>query len=156
MERRGFLWASIAGTAGLAASTASVASAQGRPARGRVTRPSWAERGGPDGREPRDPTAPDADERLHVPVVRIPSRIETGRAFDLAVQIGLTMHPMSAEHHVGWIDCFVGDERVWVIDLGPHVPYPVVRVPVRLADREDITVRGYCNQHGVWRTRVAV
>jgi desulfoferrodoxin-like iron-binding protein len=156
MERRSFVWTAIAGTAGLGVAASEV-SAQARPGRGgRVTRPSWSERGGPEGREPRDPTAPDADERLHAPVVRVPSRVEPGRAFDLAVQIGLTMHPMSAEHHVGWIDCFVGDERVWVIDLTPHVPYPVVRVPVRLAERADITVRGYCNRHGVWRTRVTL
>jgi desulfoferrodoxin (superoxide reductase-like protein) len=155
MERRIFLGASIAGAAGLALPAVSRAQRRAQSA-GRVTRPSWSESGPPDGREPRDPTAPDADERLHAPVVRMPARVEPGRAFDLAVQIGLAMHPMTGDHRIGWIDCFVGEERVWVVDLSAHVPYPVARIPLRLAERAPITVRAWCTQHGVWRTRVTL
>ncbi len=152
MERRGFLRASLIGGAGLAAAPA-VAEAQRRRRSRCVERPDWTEAGPPDGREPRDPTAPSAEERLHVPVLALPERVPLGRAFDLAVRVGLEMHPMDPQHRIGWIDAFVGSERAWVIDLGPHVPYPVARVPMRVLASTEVTVRAWCNEHGVWRTR---
>lgn len=76
-----------------------------------IERAEWTAAGPPSGREPRDATAPNAEERLHVPVLSLPARVVAGRPFDLAVRVGMTMHPMEEGHRIGWIDAFVGDER---------------------------------------------
>lgn len=117
--------------------------------------PGWAlaQDGALDGREPRDPSALTAEERRHVPVLVLPTRVRAARAFDLVVQVGVEPHPMTASHHVEWIEVTVGEERAFLATLAGPVAYPIVRVPLTLGASGPLTVRARCNLHGTWRTR---
>lgn len=115
-----------------------------------------AQDGALDGREPRDPNAMSAEERRHVPVLVLPTRVRAARSFDLVVQVGVEPHPMTTSHHVEWIEVRIGEERAFLATLTPAVAYPIVRVPLTLAASGPLTVRAHCNLHGTWRTRRAI
>ncbi len=116
-------------------------------------RPGWSPTGPLDGREPADPNELTAEERRHVPVLVLPRQARAGRPFDFVVQVGVEPHVMTPAHHVEWVEIAVGEERVFVADLGARVAYPIVRVPVVLSETAEVTVRARCNLHDVWRTR---
>lgn len=121
-------------------------------ARGQA-RPGWSPTGPLEGREPADPGDLTAEERRHVPVLVLPRQVRAGRPFDFVVQVGVDPHVMTPAHHIEWVEIAVGEERVFVADLGPGVAYPIVRVPVVLGAPAEVTVRARCNLHDVWRTR---
>ena len=111
------------------------------------------------GREPRDATALTAEERLHLPALAMPERVHPGRAFDLVVRVGVDVHPMDAAHHVDRVEVALDGALAWAVDLSPHVPFPVLRIPLLLAadaTRAQLDVRARCTQHGVWLTRRAL
>ena len=116
-------------------------------------RADWDPDGPLDGREPVDEDAMTPEERRHVPVLTLPVRVRADRPFDLVVQAGLEPHGMSASHHIDWIEVALGDERLFVADLGPAVAYPIVRVPVVVRRPGVLTARVHCTLHGTWRTR---
>jgi len=151
MQRRRFLGTTLLAAAALPVG-ASVAAAQRRGGRTPSLRADWRPDGPRTGRTPRDATALDGDERAHVPVLTLPPRIQLGRAFDLVVQIGLEPHPMTSEHRIDWIEVSLGDARVLTADLGPGVPWPIVRVPLVVGAPASLVVRARCSQHGVWMT----
>lgn len=120
-------------------------------------REGWSPRGPLDGREPADAAELTPEERRHVPVMVLPQRVRAGRPFDFVAQIGVEPHVMTPSHHIDWIEVAVGEERVFVTDLSPRVPYPIVRVPLVLeAGATEVTVRAHCTLHGTWRTRRAL
>ncbi len=143
MDRRAFALGSLA----LLVASPGAARAQ------RCPREEWSGTGEPAGREPVDAEALTDQERSHVPVLTLPRHVRVGRPFDLAVQIGLRPHEMSAAHHIDWIEVCLDEQRVAVIDLGADVPFPIVRVPIVLHGPAVLVARARCNQHGVWRTR---
>lgn len=151
MQRRRFLGTTLLAAAAVPVG-ASLAQAQRRTGRSAPLRADWRPDGPRTGRTPHDPTALDAEERAHVPVLTLPPRIQLGRAFDLVVQIGLEPHPMTAEHKIDWIEVSLGDARVFTADLGAGVPWPIVRVPLVVAAPAQLVVRARCSQHGVWLT----
>ena len=144
MERRLFL----GGVAALGATAVMSERARAQVA----ARLEWAEAG----REPVDVSAMSADELIHVPVLTLPSAPRLGRAFDLAVQIGVTPHESTAEHRIDWIEVRLDERSVFAADLSSDVPYPVVRVPLVLRAAATLVVRARCTQHGVWVTRRAL
>ena len=120
-------------------------------------REGWSPRGPLDGREPTDADELTPEERRHVPVMVLPQRVHAGRAFDFVAQVGIEPHVMTPSHHIDWIEVAVGEERVFVTDLTPRVPYPIVRIPLVLgAGSTRLTVRAHCTLHGTWRTRRAI
>lgn len=151
MQRRLFLGTTLLAAAALPAG-ASIAEAQRRGGRAPSLRADWRPDGPRTGRTPHDPTALDAEERTHLPVLTMPPRIQLGRAFDLVVQIGLEPHPMTTDHKIDWIEVSLGDARVLVADLGAGVPWPIVRVPLLATAAASLVVRARCSQHGVWMT----
>lgn len=151
MERRVFL----GGIAALGATAVSMGPTRAQEAP--VGRSEWDAAG----REPVDLAALTEDELVHVPVLTLPSAPRVGRAFDLAVQIGVTPHEATAEHRIDWIDVRLEDaalvgRSVFCVDLSADVPYPVVRVPLVLSAAATLVVRARCTQHGVWVTRRAI
>lgn len=120
------------------------------------TRPGWSPTGPLDGREPANPEDLSPEERRHVPVLMLPRAARAGRPFDFVAQVGVDPHGMAPAHHIEWVEVAVGDERVFVADLGPRVAYPIVRLSLVLTETVDVTVRAHCNLHGTWRTRRTV
>ena len=146
MERRLVL----GGVAALGATAAGLR--QARAQDGSVVRAEWSAAG----REPVDVAAMSAEELVHVPVLTLPGVPRLGRAFDLAVQIGVQPHEVTAEHRIDWIDVRLDDRPVFSADLSADVPYPIVRVPLVLHGAATLVVRARCTQHGVWVTRRAL
>src|SRR5690349_21802009 len=140
MQRRGFLQAAGIVGAGTVVSATALAQPRGRAG----LRAEWSATGPADGHEPADPTAPSAEERIHVPVLTLPRATRAGRAFDLVVQVGMDPHPMQPDHRIDWVEVRIGETRAWVIDLSAGVPYPIVRVPIALAAAAPLTVRARC------------
>lgn len=147
MRRRAFVSGSFASLA-LALSPRALAQPSARH--------QWRPAGPLDGREPADPSALTAEERRHVPVLRLPEVARAGRPFDLVVQIGVEPHVMTDAHRIEWIEIAIDESRVLVADLGPRIAYPIVRTSLVLDAPSVLTARAFCNQHGVWRTQRSV
>ncbi len=152
MDRRSF----VRGTLGGGVAAGVLGSLSATPVRAQVARADWSPSGALEGREPTDLHDLTDEERGHVPVLTLPSRVRNGRSFDLVVQIGVRPHECTPDHHIDWIEVALGERRVLVADLSIDVPFPVLRVPLVVRTAETLTVRGRCNLHGVWRTQRAL
>jgi superoxide reductase len=81
----------------------------------------------------------DAALEKHVPVIE---KISGG----VKVSVGSVAHPMIAEHYIEWIE-IIADGKVCRKYLNPgEVPEAVFNV-----EAQDVTVREYCNLHGLWK-----
>ncbi len=82
----------------------------------------------------------DASLEKHVPVME---KTETG----IKVKVGEVEHPMEASHYIEWIEVIV-DGKVYRQFLKPG-DKPEAEF---LVEGEMITVREYCNLHGLWKS----
>lgn len=137
MERRRFLRALGAGSAGLVLAAPSVTAAQQRQGIDEPGRELLADASGID--------------RTHLPMLALPARPRLGRSFDLVVRIGDPLHEQRRDHHVEWIEVRYAGEALFACDLSASVPFPVVRIPVVLRQAAELVVRLRCSQHGVHR-----
>jgi superoxide reductase len=81
----------------------------------------------------------DASKEKHVPVVE-------KTAAGLKVKVGSVPHPMEEKHYIEWIEVIV-DGRVCRQSLKPGQP-PEALFNVGGA----VSVREYCNLHGLWKS----
>jgi superoxide reductase len=81
----------------------------------------------------------DAAQEKHVPVVE---PVDGG----IRVKVGSVAHPMEKEHWIEWIEA-IADGRSCRRFLNPGDP-PEAVFPV---EGQGITVRAYCNLHGLWK-----
>jgi len=81
----------------------------------------------------------DAAKEKHVPVIE---KIEGG----YKVKVGSVAHPMEEKHYIEWIE-LIADGKAYRQFLHPgEAPEAVFKV-----EAEDVTVRTYCNLHGLWQ-----
>ncbi|EEG77959.1 desulfoferrodoxin [Dethiobacter alkaliphilus] len=82
----------------------------------------------------------DASKEKHVPVVE---KTEDG----YKVTIGSVPHPMESEHYIEWIEVIADGTllRKWLKPGDAPEAYFVT-------DAKDVTVREYCNIHGLWKS----
>jgi len=82
----------------------------------------------------------DAAKEKHVPVVSIDGTLAT-------IQVGSVCHPMENQHHIVWIDLQQG-KHIQRIYLTPgDSPQAVFVIDAGIP----VTVRAYCNLHGLWK-----
>jgi superoxide reductase len=82
----------------------------------------------------------DAAKEKHLPVV-------TRAAGEVRVKVGEVAHPMEEKHFIEWIE-LIADGRAYRQFLKPgDAPEAVFRV-----EASRLTVREYCNLHGLWKT----
>lgn len=81
----------------------------------------------------------DAAVEKHVPVVE-------KSAEGWLVSVGSVDHPMTEEHYIEWIELMTA-ENVYRTYLNPN-DAPKACFPVT---EEPVTVRAYCNLHGLWK-----
>ena len=81
----------------------------------------------------------DAAREKHVPVVE---RTAEG----LKVTVGSVLHPMEEKHYIEWIEVIAGGKAYRQFLQPGDVPTAVFPI-----DADDVTVREYCNLHGVWK-----
>ena len=83
----------------------------------------------------------DAAKEKHVPVIEA---VEGG----YRVTVGSTLHPMTAEHYIEWIE-LVADGKAYRQFLEPgQEPKATFKI-----DAKQITAREYCNLHGLWKAQ---
>mgnify|MGYP003574460929 CR=1 FL=1 len=82
----------------------------------------------------------DAAKEKHVPIVE---KTEEG----LIVKVGSVAHPMTEAHYIMWIEVIGGD---WVTRKYLN-PGETPEVTFWTKDKSDVTVRAYCNLHGLWQ-----
>lgn len=81
----------------------------------------------------------DAAKEKHVPVVE---KTDKG----VKVKVGSVAHPMEEKHYIEWIEV-ISNGKAYREFLKPGQP-PEAEFCI---DAEGITVREYCNLHGLWR-----
>ena len=81
----------------------------------------------------------DAAEEKHVPVVE-----KTADGFK--VKVGSVAHPMEANHYIEWIEVSSGSSTMHEHLRPGDAPEARVSAP-----EGEVTVRAYCNLHGLWR-----
>lgn len=81
----------------------------------------------------------DAAQEKHVPVYE---KVDGG----VKVTVGSVAHPMADDHYIEWIEVMAG-EKLYTKYLAPG-DAPAAVFPV---EAKDITVRAYCNLHGLWK-----
>ncbi|MBN1513536.1 MAG: desulfoferrodoxin [Phycisphaerae bacterium] len=83
----------------------------------------------------------DAAKEKHVPVIEA---VDGG----YRVTVGSTLHPMTAEHYIEWIE-LVGDGKAYRQFLEPgQEPKATFKI-----NAKKITAREYCNLHGLWKAQ---
>jgi desulfoferrodoxin (superoxide reductase-like protein) len=65
-----------------------------------------------------------------------------GQSFDLMIQIGNKIHPMTAEHHIEWVEVWAGVKRLLRTDfIEPTWAKPVLTVKLVANESTELKVR---------------
>lgn len=84
----------------------------------------------------------DAAKEKHVPVIEI-------GAHSIKVKVGSIPHPMEEKHYIEWIE-LIADNKSYTHFLKPgEVAEAIFPVTAK-----QITIREYCNLHGLWKAQV--
>lgn len=81
----------------------------------------------------------------HLPVVSVEGNV-------VRVAVGSVTHPMSEEHHIGWV--YLETERGGMRRELSHTGEPVAVFHLDEGERP-VAAYSYCNLHGLWRTDIA-
>ena len=100
----------------------------------------------------KDPLNKTPKEEGHAPVVQWPINIKNGEPFDLDIQIGENLHPMTAGHYIQWIEVYNGIELISRIEFSPLCPQARVTVPMVVKESATLRIMTRCNLHGIWET----
>jgi superoxide reductase len=84
----------------------------------------------------------DAAKEKHVPIIE---RAEGG----VKVRIGSVSHPMDDDHYIEWIEFIVG-KKVLRQNLNPGDKPEAFFFRAKPGE---VTVRAYCNLHGLWESK---
>ena len=86
----------------------------------------------------------DAAKEKHVPVVE-------KTAEGVKVKVGSIAHPMEEKHYIEWIE-LIADGKAYRKFLEPgDVPEATFNEATFNIDAQQVTVREYCNLHGLWK-----
>ena len=81
----------------------------------------------------------DAAKEKHVPAVE---KISGG----YKVKVGSVAHPMEEKHYIEWIEIIAGGKAYRQFLNPGQAPEAEFMI-----DAKDVTVREYCNMHGLWK-----
>ncbi|MBE0616958.1 MAG: class II SORL domain-containing protein, partial [Proteobacteria bacterium] len=104
----------------------------------------------------KDPGEASPLERKHAPVIRVPERIEVGKAFAVEVQVGEVLHPMSQGHYIHHLELLAGNEPAGWVAFFPTLNEPRATFHLLLDRPATLVAREYCNLHGLWESRRTV
>ncbi len=81
----------------------------------------------------------DASKEKHVPVLKVEGTVAT-------VDVGSVPHPMEAKHYIEWIEIVQGSKQQRVSLKPGDAPKATFAVDAGVP----VSVRIYCNLHGLW------
>ncbi len=137
--RREFLQAGVA--TGLAAAAASI------PAVRAFAAPMG------EYQHPMNPASLTPLEKVHWPKLEISGR--SGDNFNLMIQIGQEIHPMTDGHHIEWVEVWAENKKVERVEFaGPTGAKPVLNVALVAKPGTMLNVRLSCNLHGLWENSI--
>jgi superoxide reductase len=84
----------------------------------------------------------DAAKEKHVPVIE---KLSDG----YKVTVGSVTHPMEDKHYIEWIELIAGDKAYRQFLNPGDIPEAIFKI-----DAEHVTVREYCNLHGLWKAEL--
>ena len=82
----------------------------------------------------------DSSTEKHVPVIE---KIDGG----YKVYVGSTLHPMTEEHYIEWIELLAGAEVMKVFFKPGDKPEAIFKTFAT-----EVTARSYCNLHSLWKS----
>lgn len=103
-----------------------------------------------------DPDNLTATEKKHAPAIGIPSYVKTNQVFFLTVEVGRTLHVMTPNHWIMWIEVYLGNSLVSRTEFSPLSPQPSVTVPLSVGGPTTLKVMEQCNLHGIWESKVNI
>ncbi len=95
----------------------------------------------------------------HVPVFEIPGKVKAGEFFNARIKVGQVEHPMENDHHIQFLELYVGKVYLGRFDFTPVMTKAEVTVPIMLGhEGHTSTLRAFsrCNLHGIWEGDVTV
>lgn len=101
-----------------------------------------------------DPDNLTATEKKHAPVIAVPGYIRANQVFFLTIEVGRTLHVMTPNHWIMWIEVYLGNSLVSRTEFSPLSPQPSVTVPLSVGGPTVLKVMEQCNLHGIWESRV--
>ena len=96
-------------------------------------------------------------EMAHWPKLSIAGKATAGQPFNLMLQIGNTLHPMTTAHHIEWVEVWADGKKVARTDFAePTQLKPALTVTLVASASMTVTVRTNCNLHGLWENSIKV
>ncbi len=96
-------------------------------------------------------------EKLHVPVIKAPSKVTAGEPFTVEVSVGEKLHPMGSAHYIEFIELNIGNEPAGIANLNsmgyvkPRVTFTVVLTKESApSGKATLVAHERCNIHGYW------
>ncbi len=91
------------------------------------------------------PKSTESGVEKHLPVVTVEGNVVT-------VNVGSVTHPMSEEHHIGWV--YLETEQGGLRRVLAPTDAPVAVFTLGEGERP-VAAYAYCNLHGLWKTDIA-
>ena len=82
----------------------------------------------------------EASQEKHIPVLRLSGTTA-------AVNVGAVAHPMEEKHYIKWIEIQQGS----VVQYAALKPGGTPQAVFAVAEGSPVSVRAYCNLHGLWK-----
>ena len=102
-------------------------------------------------------------EKLHVPVITAPEKVEAGKPFTVEVSIGEIIHPMGPKHWIEHLSLSIGNEPAGRASfqsrgyLQPKAAFTVVLTKDSApSGKATLVVRERCNMHGYWENSLNI
>ena len=73
---------------------------------------------------------------------------------DILVRVGETLHPMTPEHSIQFIDCYVDDQHVARATL-THRSNPAIIFHIKEGGKK-VKIVEFCNLHGHWQAEASL
>lgn len=92
-------------------------------------------------------------ELKHAPVIEAPEKVKAGEPFEIRLSVGETLHVMSPEHYIEYVEVYFGNEPAGRVEFSPTFGVPKATLTLTLDRPVTIVARQYCNLHGLWESR---
>ncbi len=101
-------------------------------------------------------------EKLHIPVITAPGKVNAGEAFDVSIVIGKILHPMEQAHWIEYLQLDIGNEPAGTAVfrsngyLKPEAKFSVVLPEDMKGKKVSLVATLKCNMHGIWQDYINV